>query len=119
MTNYRGFMDSKEVKAFMMVITVISLFLFDLNLAFFPKESDIWVIIIVAICVAFFTIEIILNLSLRPKYICSFFFVLDIVGTISLLPDVLELQESLSSSVSSVAVGSIDLQVAVAGRAGK
>lgn len=96
------------------VATILSLFLYDIDLAWCPKAFDDVVVVIVSICMAIFSLEFALNVYAKPDYVGSFFMLIDIVGTVSLIPDIIEVGSNWLGGGTGGA-----LQVSVAGRVGR
>ncbi len=101
----------------MMICTLVSLFLFDLDIAFWSKDADLTVVIITVVCIFIFGLELILSVIAKPGYLFSFFMFVDLVGTLSLVPDILEISNLLGDNSPQQITGS--LQTSRAGRVGR
>ena len=69
-------------------VVVFALFGRDVQLAYFPKSSDITFVVLTVLAMVLFTIEIIASTVGKAKYVGSFFFYLDVGATGSMLLDI-------------------------------
>lgn len=95
------------------ILTVMSLYIPDLQHRCFPKDTDVYNLDgILTFIFIFFIVDLLANSYSRYDYTFSFFFWLDIVGIISLIPDVPWMVGLLGMNGGS-------MSVAKGGRAGK
>lgn len=71
----------------MNLITIYSLFFDDIRQLGTEKQTDGVFYALTLVCMACFTVEIILASICKEDYFLSFFFWLDVISTITMLPD--------------------------------
>ena len=83
-----NFLDRTSVTISVSIVTLWALFGDDIRILIAGKTGDPAFYILVLICFAIFSVEIILSCYAKSDYIFSFFFWLDLISTVSLLLDV-------------------------------
>lgn len=81
-------LDSKLYTFLMVIFIIFALFGDDMRTALLDAPADPAVDAVLLLTVAFFSLEIIISLWVRDKYLWSFFFWLDIISTLSIICDV-------------------------------
>lgn len=72
----------------MSLVTFYALFFDDIRIIALPMEADTTCDIITMICIALYTIELILGSIAVEGYFFSFYFWVDLISLISMIPDV-------------------------------
>jgi class 3 adenylate cyclase len=81
-------LDSNQSTIFMSVITVYVLFADDIrNLATTKDADDVW-FAFACICLALFSLELVISCIVKKDYLWSFYFWLDLIATLSMIPDI-------------------------------
>ncbi|EAS07728.2 adenylate/guanylate cyclase domain protein (macronuclear) [Tetrahymena thermophila SB210] len=80
--------DSSATQITMTIVTIYALFGDDIRVLSTDKQGDEAFWIMNCICLALFTVEIIINCIAKKGYFNSFFFYLDIISTVSLILDI-------------------------------
>lgn len=95
------FLDSRGFQIFINVLTVYALFADDFRTAFFPKSADSGIDAVFVVCIASFSLEIVLCLISKENYFLSFFFWLDFISTVSIIFDLQWFQEAAYKELNS------------------
>lgn len=86
-TPMHKFIDHPKIQLLLLIVTLYSLFADDYRVLASGKPLDTIYDVFVIICLAIFTVEIVIAAIWKPLYIKSFYFVLDIISTASLILD--------------------------------
>lgn len=81
----RSILQSPIFSIFVLICTLLSLFLYDLVIVFGDPSMDIYVMYVLFVIFLFFTFEIISSCIVLSGYFLSFFFWFDLIGTFSLI----------------------------------
>ena len=81
------FIDNPKVQLMILVVTLYSLFADDYRVLTAKKNLDVVYDVFVMLCLAIFTVEIIIAYFWKPLYSNSYYFYLDIISTASLILD--------------------------------
>ena len=98
------------------ILTLYALFGDDIRIATTRRQADWFFDLMTILCIALFTLEIIVCSIGKQDYYGSFFFYLDIISTASLFLDITTINEALFSAEDADADSS---SIARAGRAGR
>ena len=72
----------------MSIVTFYALFFDDIRLVALPQSADFTCDVITLICIALYTIELLLGVVAVDGYFFSFYFWVDLISLISMIPDV-------------------------------
>ena len=90
--------DGTKGTIFLLIVTVWALFGDDIRLIAFAEPDDGIFLILVYLCMAIFTLEMILGSIAKQGYLNSFYFWLDMVATLSFLMDIPDLLTAIGIS---------------------
>lgn len=113
------FLDSMGFTIFISIITIYALFGDDTRVIFFTKAEDWYFYTGTIVCLAIFTLELLLSCYAKPDYLFSFFFYLDLVSTASLLFDIGWVSDVVFDSSSTGTTTQNAAQLAKAARASR
>jgi len=78
------------------ILTIYALTGDDFRIIFTQKPADLYFNVMVLVCIAIFSFEIIISVMGKTDYFLGFFFVLDVVSTITLLLDLTWVNDALA-----------------------
>lgn len=90
------FVENSKIQLFLLIVTFYALFADDYRTLVTKPDMDINFDIFVWICIAIFTIEIIISTISKGGYANSYYFYLDIISTASLILDFSPVRNSLN-----------------------
>lgn len=99
-------------------MTIVTLFADDIRQIFFEKEADLTFSVITIVCMAIFTVEMILLSFLKEGYFLKYYFWLDLVSTATMILDLMWVA-ALFSGGSGVEAAASVVKVARASRASR
>lgn len=105
---------------FVSFITLLVLYADDLRIVFLQKDQDIYVDIVLVVCVVIFFLEGVFSTIALTDYLWSFFFWLDLISLLSMPLDIYFIMKYISGESESVIQQTDDASnVARVGRASK
>lgn len=84
-------LDSKIYNIILLICIILTIFLPNLNMMFFPKQADIAIAIILLIIAIFFIGDSIVRVVYKAGYFMSYTFFMDIISLLALIPDFIDL----------------------------
>lgn len=81
------FIDHPKIQLLLLIVTLYSLFADDYRVLASDKQLDVVYDVFVMLCLAIFTVEIVIAAVWKPLYVKGYYFYLDIISTASLILD--------------------------------
>ena len=97
-------------------MTLLALFVLDLNTAFLPKGADTPIFVIMTVAFLFFVFELVLTVAAQARFYADLFFWLDVIATLSIIPDVPWLLDAVMLMAGQETGGQAGAEVRAGGR---
>lgn len=90
-----------ENSAFISLTTILTIYALtgdDFRIIFTEKPADLWFNVMVLVCIAIFSFEIVISVMGKSDYWLGFFFILDLVSTVTLVLDLTWINDLLAGN---------------------